>query len=269
MFHLSRTTKWALGLVAAAILTLMYAPLLLVMANSFNDAQISSWPIESFSLRWWERAIESQAILDALWVSVLTALGATAIALVLGSLAALALQRYSFFGKNAVNLLIILPIALPGIVTGVALNNTYKNILEPIGIHVGFFGLIVGHATFCVVMVFNNVQARLGRMNPRLEEASNDMGAGLWTTFRRVTFPGFRTAFAAGGLLAFALSFDEIVVSIFTAPPGVETLPLWMLNNMARPNQQSLLNVVATVIIIVSMVPVYLSQRLSRDVSAN
>ncbi|MDP3895017.1 ABC transporter permease, partial [Nocardioides sp.] len=224
MFHLAPATRWALGLVAATVLTFMYAPLLLVMANSFNAAQISSWPIESFSLHWWERAAQTDAIREALWVSLVTALGATAIALVLGTMVAMALQRYDFFGRSAVNLLIILPIALPGIVTGVALNNTYKNVLEPIGIQIGFFGLIVAHATFCVVMVFNNVQARLSRTNPRLEEASTDLGAGPLTTFRRVTFPGFRTAFAAGGLLAFALSFDEIVVSIFTAPPGVETL---------------------------------------------
>ncbi|MDS2173539.1 ABC transporter permease [Nesterenkonia sp. CL21] len=266
MFHLSTASKVTLGAITLTILTFMYAPLLLVIANSFNASQISGWPISEFSLRWWVLAAETPAIREALVNSLLTALGATVIALVLGTLAALALQRYDFFGKTSINLLIVLPIALPGIITGVALNNTYKNVLEPIGITVGFYGLIIGHATFCVVMVFNNVQARLNRMNPGLEEASADLGAGVGRTFWKVSFPGFRTAFVAGGLLAFALSFDEIVVTIFTAPPGVETLPLWMLNNMARPNQQTLLNVVATVVILASMIPVYLSQRLTRSV---
>lgn len=264
MLYFSRRAKAILAITVALVLVFMYSPLLLVIYNSFNSAAISSWPIESFSTHWWRAAATNEGVRQALWTSVRTATGATAIALVLGSCAAFALQRYRFFGKHVVNLLIVLPIALPGIVTGVALQNSYKRILEPLGIHIGFFGLIVGHATFCIVMVFNNVQARLGRMNPALEEASEDLGAGLGHTFRKVTFPGFRTAFAAGGLLAFALSFDEIVVSIFTAPPGVETLPLWMLNNMARPNQQSMLNVVATVIILASMIPVYASQRLTQ-----
>ena len=182
----------------------------------------------------------------------------------LGTLVAFALQRYRFFGKNTVNLLVILPIALPGIVTGVALSNTYHTVLSPIGIQVGYLGMIIAHGTFCVVMVFNNVIARLRRMNPNLEEASMDLGAGLLQTFRLVTFPQFRSAFIAGALLAFALSFDEIVVTIFTAPPGVDTLPLWIMNQMARPNEASLVNVVATVIIVCSLVPVYFSQRMSR-----
>lgn len=264
MLYFSRRAKLLLALVVAFVLAFMYSPLLLVIYNSFNEAAISSWPVKSFSTHWWRAAMTNEGVRQALWTSIKTATGATAIALVLGTCAAFALQRYSFFGKHVVNLLIVLPIALPGIVTGVALQNSYKRILEPLGIHIGFFGLVVGHATFCIVMVFNNVQARLGRMNPALEEASEDLGAGLGRTFGKVTFPGFRTAFAAGGLLAFALSFDEIVVSIFTAPPGVETLPLWMLNNMARPNQQSMLNVVATLIILASMIPVYASQRLTQ-----
>ena len=160
-----------------------------------------------------------------------------------------------------VNLLIILPITLPGIVTGVALSNTFYQVLDPIGIKVGYAGMIIAHATFCVVMVFNNVIARLRRMNPNLEEASMDLGAGIGQTFRLVTFPQFRSAFIAGGLLAFALSFDEVVVTIFTAPPGVETLPLWFMNQMARPNEANQVNVVATIIILLSLIPVYFSQK--------
>jgi putative spermidine/putrescine transport system permease protein len=174
------------------------------------------------------------------------------------------MKGFDFFGKSTVNILVVLPIALPGIVTGVAFSNTYSNFLSPAGINIGYFGMIVAHATFCIVMVFNNVFARLRRMNPSLQEASADLGAGLWQTFRLVTFPQFRTSFAAGALLAFALSFDEVVVTIFTAPPGVDTLPLWILKEVGRPNQASVVNVVATVVILLSLIPVYVSQRLAR-----
>ncbi|MET1043148.1 MAG: ABC transporter permease [Microbacteriaceae bacterium] len=264
MLSLSRGAKISLGLIVAVVLAFMYIPLLLVMLNSFNAARIASWPITDFSLEWWGIAFSSEPIRAAVLNSVVVAAGATAIALLLGTLTAFALQRYSFFGKQSVNLLVVLPIALPGIVTGVALSNTYNNILEPIGIQLGYFGMIVAHATFCIVMVFNNVLARLRRMSPNLEEASMDLGAGLGQTLRLVTFPQFRTAFVAGGLLAFALSFDEVVVTIFTAPPGVDTLPLWIMNQMARPNEASVVNVVATVIILASLIPVYFSQRLTR-----
>lgn len=264
MLRLSRGSKLGLGVIVVAVLAFMYVPLMLVVLNSFNKSAVSSWPIREFSTTWWVQAWSNSALHQALLNSVLVAAGATAIAMILGTLVAFALQRYSFFGKETVNLLVVLPIALPGIVTGVALNNTYNGILEPIGINVGFFGMIIAHATFCIVTVFNNVLARLRRMNAHLEEASMDLGAGLMQTFRLVTFPQFRSAFVAGAILAFALSFDEIVVTIFTAPPGVETLPLWIFNQMARPNAASMVNVVATVVILASLIPVWVSQRLGR-----
>lgn len=264
MLRLTRGAKIGLGAIVAVVLVFMYIPLSLVVLNSFNVARIATWPVTDFSLNWWVIAFTSEPIRAALLNSVVVGLGATAMALMLGTLTAFALQRYSFFGKQTVNLLVVLPIALPGIVTGVALSNTYNNLLEPIGIQIGYFGMIVAHATFCMVMVFNNVLARLRRMSPNLQEASMDLGAGLGQTFRIITFPQFRTAFVAGGLLAFALSFDEVVVTIFTAPPGVDTLPLWIMNQMARPNEASVVNVVATVIILASFIPVYVSQRLSR-----
>lgn len=268
VLRLSRTAKIALGAIVTLIVAFTYVPLLMVVVNAFNAARIPSWPVAEFSTHWWEAAFTSQAVRQAVLNSVLVACGATAIALVLGTLTAFALQRFAFFGRSAVNLLVVLPIALPGVVTGVALNNTYNNLLEPIGVHIGYLGLIVAHGTFCIVMVFNNVFARLNRMNPGIEEASLDLGATPWQTFRLVTFPQFRSAFAAGGLLAFALSFDEVVVTIFTAPPGVDTVPLWIMNTMARPNEANVVNVVATVLILVSLVPVWASQRLARDTTA-
>ena len=265
MLQMSKTAKVALLAIVGFILAFMYIPLFVVILNSFNEAQLSSWPIENFSLYWWEFAASYEPIRSALLNSVIVATAAMVIASLLGTLVAFALNRYEFFGKSAVNLLVVLPIALPGVVTGVAFSNTYSNFLSPIGIDIGYFGLIVSHATFCIVMVFNNVFARLKRMNPSLQEASMDLGAGLWETFRLVTFPQFRSSFIAGALLAFALSFDEVYVTIFTAPPGVDTLPLWILKEMARPNQASVVNVVATVVILLSLIPVYVSQRLARD----
>jgi putative spermidine/putrescine transport system permease protein len=157
---------------------------------------------------------------------------------------------------------VILPIALPGIVTGMALNATFRTA----EIELGLFTIVVGHATFCIVVVYNNVIARLRRTARSYEEASADLGADTWQTFRRVTFPALRTSLLAGALLAFALSFDEVIVTTFTAGPD-QTLPIWILSNLSRPNQLPVVNVVALVVIVLSMLPVYLAQRLTRDAS--
>jgi putative spermidine/putrescine transport system permease protein len=264
MLRFSPLAKLGLGAVVLFILVFIYVPLSMVVLNSFNAARISGWPIKAYSTEWWQLAFNSPQIRAALWNSIVVATGATIIAAILGTLVAFALQRYSFFGKQTINLLVVLPIALPGVVTGVAFSNTYNLWLKPIGIQVGYMGMIIAHGTFCIVMVFNNVLARLRRMNPNLEEASLDLGANPWQTFRLVTFPQFRPAFAAGAILAFALSFDEIIVTIFTAPPGVETLPLWIFNQMSRPTEASVVNVVATVVILISMIPVYVSIKLGQ-----
>jgi putative spermidine/putrescine transport system permease protein len=258
----SRALLWtALGLGLAVI----YFPLLVVLLNSFNADTTFGWPPSRFTLEWWSRASSNEGALHALWTSVEAGLAATAIALLLGTMAAFALQRYRFFGRNPVSLLIILPIALPGIVTGIALNNAFRTIL---GIDLGLLTAIIAHATFCIVVVFNNVVARLRRMGGNLEEASMDLGATGFTTFRLVTFPMLRSALLAGGLLAFALSFDEIIVTTFTLGTGMETLPIWIYDNLFRPNQAPIVNVVAAVLIVASTVPVYLAQRLSGDTAS-
>lgn len=269
MLRLNRTTKIVLGAVALVVFGFMYIPLFVIVMNSFNSGRVAGWPIPGFSLEWWEKALGNPAVHAALLNSVIVASVATVFALLLGTLAAFALQRFRFFGQHTVNLLLVLPITLPGIVTGVALSNTFHSVLKPMGINVGYWGMIIAHATFCIVMVFNNVIARLRRMNPNFEEASMDLGASIGQTFRMITFPQFRSSFVAGALLAFALSFDEIVVTIFTAPPGVETLPLWIMNQMARPNEVNQVNVVATVMILLSLIPVYVSQRVQRASDVN
>ena len=261
--NLSRPARWTLVAVFLLVMAFIYVPLAVVVINSFNVSLTFQWPPPGFTLEWWQRAIGNEGVRSALVTSVIVATIATSIALILGTLISVALTGYSFFGRQSISLLIVLPIALPGIVTGVALSNTFFQVLKPMGIQVGYWGMIIAHATFCVVMVFNNVIARLRRMNPNLEEASADLGAGIGQTFRLITFPQFRPAFVAGGLLAFALSFDEIVVTIFTAPVGVETLPLWIMNQMARPNEVNQVNVVATIMILLSLIPVYFSQKAS------
>ncbi|MEU3625879.1 spermidine/putrescine ABC transporter permease [Amycolatopsis coloradensis] len=245
--RLSRTTKYLLLAALVLGLAVIYFPLLVVLLNSFNADTTFGWPPSSFTLEWWGRA------------------ATTAIALVLGTMAAFALQKYRFFGRNQVSLLIILPIALPGVITGIALNNAFRTIL---GVDLGLFTAIVAHATFCIVVVFNNVVARPRRMGGNLEEASMDLGADGLTTFRLVTFPMRSSALRAGGLLAFALSFDEIIVTTFTLGTGLETLPIWILNNLFRPNQAPIVNVVAAVLILASTVPLYPAQRLSGDTTS-
>ncbi|WP_375389868.1 ABC transporter permease [uncultured Amnibacterium sp.] len=243
-------------------LVLLYLPLALVVLNSFNASRTFGFPPSGFTLRWWAAAVGSEGALAALGTSVAVGLAATAVALVLGTMAAFAVQRFRFFGRRAVSVLLVLPITLPGIVTGIALNATFTSYL---GLTLGFLTVVVGHATFCIVIVFNNVQARLRRLGGSFEEASADLGASTWQTFRFVTLPLMRGALVAGGLLAFALSFDEIVVTNFTAGPAVQTLPIWIFANLFRPNQAPVVNVVAAVLTIAAVVPVWIAQRLGGD----
>ena len=262
---LSPLARRLLGALTVLILLVMYLPLLLVVVNSFNENQSMTWPPSGLTTQWWTRAADSEGARDAVVTSVKVALVATGIALVLGTLLSLALQRYDFFGKHSVNLLVILPIALPGVVTGLALSNAFRTIL---GVDLSILTIVVAHATFCIVTVFNNVQAALRRLGGSLAVASADLGAATWTTFRLVTFPQLRSALLASGLLAFALCFDEIIVTTFTAGNGVTTLPIWILNNLFRPSQAPVVNVVAVVLIVVSVVPIWLAQRLSGDTEA-
>jgi putative spermidine/putrescine transport system permease protein len=260
--------RWTLRVITWLVVLFLYAPLAIVVMNSFNTSRTFAFPPTGVTLKWWHAAAQSSGALDALWTSVKAGLGATAIALVLGTMAAFAVQRYSFFGKHTVSFLVILPIALPGIVTGIALNAAFRTVLDPLGIGFGLTTVIIGHATFCIVIVFNNIQARLRRTGTSLEEASSDLGATGWQTFRHVTFPTLRTALVAGALLAFGLSFDEIVVTTFTSSPDVQTLPLWIFGNLFRPNQAPIVDVVAAVLIVLAIVPVWLSQRLGDDTSS-
>lgn len=258
--RLGKAARVTLAIVAGLILTGMYVPLLVVLVNSFSTSTSLSWPPPAFTLEWWGRAFESEGARSAVGTSLVIAMISTTVALILGTLLSFALQRFAFFGRQAISLLIVLPIALPGIITGIALNNFFRTIL---GVPLSLWTIVIAHSTFCIVTVFNNVIARLRRTGVNLEEASADLGAGIWTTFRLVTFPQLRSALLAGALLAFALSFDEIIVTTFTAGSGVTTLPIFILNNMFRPNQAPIVAVIAVVLVAVSIVPIYLAQRLA------
>ena len=257
----TRAIRWLLRITTMLVLAFIYVPLLVVAVYAFNESNIQTWPIAGVSLRWFERALADGSIREAFLNSLLAATGATAIALVLGSMAAFGVNRYRFFGRETISFLVILPIALPGVVTGVALSATFASL----GIPFGLFTIIVGHATFCVVVTYNNVLARLRRTARTFEEASMDLGADTWQTFRYVFLPSIRTALLSGGLLAFALSFDEVIVTNFTAGAGVDTVPLWVLSAIQRPRDLPVVNVVALVLIVLSIVPVYFAQRISSE----
>jgi putative spermidine/putrescine transport system permease protein len=267
--QLSGRARLLLWLLTGLGLGFLYVPLILIVLNAFNRSRTFSFPPTGLTVRWWKAAAHSTGAVHALGTSLRAGLGATAIALVLGTMAAFAVQRFRFFGRNTISFLVVLPIALPGIVTGIALNAAFRTVLGPLGIGFGLTTVIIGHATFCIVIVYNNVQARLRRMSASLEEASADLGATGWQTFRLVTFPSLRGALLAGALLAFGLSFDEIVVTTFTSGPAVQTLPLWIFGNLFRPNQAPVVNVVAAVLIVAAVLPVWLAQRLDDAAAAS
>ena len=258
----TRLTRALLRLGAGATLAFIYLPLVVIAIYAFNANISQTWPIESYTTKWFGIAWHNPDVRDALKLSVEAALGATAIALVLGTLAALAVARSKFFGRETISFLVILPIALPGIITGLALQATILNVLRPIGISFSIWTIIIGHATFCIVVVYNNAVARARRIGGPLQEASMDLGADTWQTFRYVTFPQLRTALLAAALLAFALSFDEVVVTIFTSG-AQQTLPIWIYTNFGRPRELPIVNVVALFVIVVSIIPVWIAQRIA------
>lgn len=259
---LSKLSKAILASILGIGLAFIYVPMIVVVINSFNPSKTFSWPPESLTTKWWQLAANNTGVRESLMASITAGALATAVALLLGTALAFAVSRYDFFGKNTISLLVVLPISLPGIVTGIALNNAFT---KQLGISTGLLTIVIGHATFCIVVVYNNMIARLRRMGTSLQEASMDLGANGIKTFVNITLPNVASALFAGGLLAFGLSFDEIVVTTFTAGPGIATLPIWIYNNLFRPNQAPIVNVVAAVLVLVSILPIYLSQKLSQD----
>jgi len=255
-----RSTRIGLGIWTALVIAFLWFPLVLIGIYAFNKSNVQSWPIPGWTFHWFHVAWSDPDVRNSLWLSAKVAVVATAFALALGSMAAFAIHRFSFFGRESVSFLLVLPIALPGIITGMALNSFYVFAGVPFSI----WTIVIGHATFCVVVVYNNVLARLRRTSPSLYEASMDLGADGWQTFRYVTWPVLSTALISGALLAFALSFDEVIVTTFTA--GAQTtLPIFILDNLRQGQQLPVVNVVALVVILLTIIPVAIAQHLTRE----
>ncbi len=250
-----------LKLLASGVIAFLHAPFAIILLYCFTTEDASfRFPPPGLTLRWFGVAWDRPDVWAALSLSLRVATAATAIALLLGTLAALAVHRARFFGREAFSLLLILPIALPGIVTGISL----RSALHLLEVPFSTLTIVVGHATFCVVVVYNNVIARLRRIPPSQAEAAMDLGASPLQTFRDVLLPPLRTALLAGGTLAFALSFDEIIVTTFTAGQQ-ETLPIWIFNQLTKPRQRPVTNVVAVFVVVVTALPVLVAHRLTRD----
>jgi putative spermidine/putrescine transport system permease protein len=254
----SRGLRIALRVWVTLVLLFLFVPVALIVLYAFNKSIIESWPIPGLTGHWFAVAWHDSQVRAALWLSVRVGLAATALALVLGSMVSFALHQFRFFGRDAISLLLVLPIALPGIITGVALNSS----ISFTGIQFSVLTIVVGHTTFCIVVVFNNLIARLRRMPGSLTEASMDLGARGWQTLRYIILPLSATALVSGALLAFALSFDEVIVTIFTAG-AQNTLPLWIFGAIRLGQQLPEVNAVVTIVILLTLVPVVLAARIA------
>src|SRR5712691_1164971 len=251
-------TKLALRTWAVLILLFLFIPIILILVYAFNSSNIESWPLPGLSTKWFATTWDDPEIRAALELSLRAGLTATGLALVLGSCAAFAVQRMTFFGRDVVSLLFVLPLALPGIVTGMALNSFFHFN----GITLSIWTIVVGHTTFCIVVVYNNVLARLRRTQGSLIEAAMDLGANGFQVFRDITLPLISTSIVAGAMLAFALSFDEVIVTTFTAG-AQNTLPIWIFGAIRLGQRLPEVNVVVSFVILVTIVPVLIAARLT------
>jgi putative spermidine/putrescine transport system permease protein len=252
---------WGLTAAAVASLLFLHVPFGIILLYAFTTEDSAfTFPPPGLTTQWFGVAWQRQDLWDALWLSVRVAGVATALALALGTLAAAAVYRSRFFGREAISFLLVLPIALPGIVTGIAL----RSALGLMDIPFSFWTIVVGHATFCIVVVYNNVLARFRRTSWSLVEASMDLGANGFQTFRHVILPTLATALLAGGMLAFALSFDEVIVTTFTAGQQA-TLPIWIFNQLVRPRDRPVTNVVAVFVVAVTFLPILFAHHLSQE----
>ncbi len=253
-----KSLRVALRIWVGLVLAFLFVPIVLIVLYAFNSSNIESWPISHFSLHWFAVAWHDQQVRSAFLLSVRVGLVATALALLLGSAVAYALYKFTFFGRDAISFLLVLPLALPGIITGIALNSFFSFT----GIQLGTLTIVIGHTTFCIVIVFNNLIARLRRTPGSLAEASADLGGRGWQTLRFVMLPMTATALVSGALLAFGLSFDEVIVTVFTAG-AQNTLPLWIFGAIRLGQQLPEVNAVVSIVILLTIIPVVLAARLA------
>jgi putative spermidine/putrescine transport system permease protein len=255
--------SWGLKIAALGTLLFLHVPIWIIFLYTLTpDETTYTFPLPGITFKWFGVALQRPDLWRALTLSLRVATIATVAALILGTLAAAAVYRSNFFGRDAISFLLVLPIALPGIVTGIALRSAIGSLDIPFS----FWTIVIGHATFCVVVVYNNVIARFRRSSGSLVEASMDLGANSFETFRYVVFPNIATALLAGGMLAFALSFDEVIVTTFTAGQDT-TLPIWIFSQLTRPRDRPVTNVVAMFVILITFLPIFFAQRISAQSS--
>lgn len=255
--------SWGLKLAALGGLLFLHVPILIIFLYTLTpDETTYTFPLPGITFKWFGVALQRQDLWRALTLSLRVASIATLSALVLGTLAAAAVYRTKFFGREAISFLLVLPIALPGIVTGIALRTAIGGLDIPFS----FWTIVIGHATFCVVVVYNNVLARFRRMQGSQIEASMDLGANSFQTFFHVVFPNIATALLAGGMLAFALSFDEVIVTTFTAGQQT-TLPVWIFSQLSRPRDRPVTNVAAMFVMLITFLPIFFAQKISAEAS--
>src|ERR1700730_4208219 len=254
----SKGLRVALRIWVVLVLAFLFVPIVLIVLYAFNRSNIESWPISGFSLHWFGGARHDRQGRSAFLLSVRVGLVATVLALLLGSAVAYALHTFTFFGREAISLLLVLPLALPGITPGLALNSFFSFT----GIQLGTLTIVIGHTTFCIVVVFNNLIARLRRTPGSLAEASMDLGGRGWQTMRFVMLPMTATALVSGALLAFGLSFDEVIVTVFTAG-AQNTLPLWIFGAIRLGQQLPEVNAVVSVVILLTIIPVVVAARIA------
>jgi len=253
-----RATRLLLRVWVALVLLFLFVPIAIIVLYAFNKSNVQAWPIQGLSTKWLTVAWHDSQVRAALWLSVKAGALATGVAMLLGSAAAFGVHRFRFFGREAVSLLLVLPLALPGIITGIALNSAF----QWAGINLSLLTIVIGHATFCIVVVYNNVIARLRRVSESMYEAAADLGAHGWFAFRTISVPMLSTALLSGALLAFALSFDEVIVTTFTAG-AQNTLPLWIFGAIRLGQQLPEVNVVVVAVLILTVIPVGLAARLA------
>jgi len=255
--------SWPLKLGAIGTLLFLHIPLWLIFLYSFTtDESAYTFPPPALTLKWIPQAINNSAMQDALFLTLRVAILATTAALILGTLAAAAVYRFDFFGKDAISFMLILPLALPGIVTGIAMRSAISLLKIPFS----FWTIVIGHATFCVVVVYNNVVARFRRSSNSMIEASMDLGANSFQTFWHVVLPNIGTALLAGAILAFSLSFDEVIVTTFTAG-NQQTLPIWIFSQMLKPRNRPITNVTAMLVVLITALPILFAQRITAGAS--
>jgi putative spermidine/putrescine transport system permease protein len=252
-------SSWLLKAAAIAVILFLHIPLWLIFLYSFTtDTAAYTFPPPGFTLKWIPQALSNPEMQAALGLSIRVASLATVFALVLGTLAASAVYRSDFFGREAISFMLLLPLALPGIVTGIAM----RSAMSLISIPFSYWTIVIGHATFCVVVVYNNVLARLRRSGGSMIEASMDLGANSFQTFWHIVLPNMGTALLAGAILAFSLSFDEVIVTTFTAGQQ-ETLPIWILGQMFKPRSRPITNVTAMLVVLITALPILLAQKIT------